>query len=480
MGIKKNFLYSSILTASNYLFPFIIYPYILRTLGVDNIGICDFVDSIINYFVLFSMLGISIVGVREIARANGNTEQLNSSFSSLFILNCITTAIAAAVLIGAVFFIPSLQPYKSLLFIGIIKLLGNFLLIDWLYKGLEDFKYITARTIAVKTAFIIAVFIFVRNSEDYTIYYFCYAMMFAINAIVNCYKASTLVKLKFRNLQLTAIAKPFLIMGLYLILTSMYTTFNTAYLGFATNTTQVGYYTTATKMFTLLLAIYTAFTTIMLPRMSALLAQGQIEEFKRLIQKSLFALLAVSLPIIILAIVFAPDFIHIMAGEGYDGAITPARIVMPLVFIIGYEQILVIQILMPLRKDNAILTNSFIGAIVGISMNLLLVSQLQCEGSACAWVISEIAVLIGVQYFVNKYIGISFPYKEVARNILYYIPCLILLIPLTFITEIPSVAKVSIATILVFAYTIIIQSYFLKNEIVLSTLNRCYGFIKKH
>lgn len=480
MGIKKNFLYSSILTASNYLFPFIIYPYILRTLGVDNIGICDFVDSIINYFVLFSMLGISIVGVREIARANGNTEQLNSSFSSLFTLNCITTTIATIVLIGAVFFISSLQPYKSLLFIGIIKLLGNFLLIDWLYKGIEDFKYITVRTIAVKIAFIIAVFIFVRNSDDYIIYYFCYAMMYAVNAIVNSYKASTFVKLKFHNLQLTAIAKPFLIMGLYLILTSMYTTFNTAYLGFATNTTQVGYYTTATKMFTLLLAIYTALTTIMLPRMSALLAKGQIDEFKRLIQKSLLALLTVSIPIIIIAIVFTPDFIHIMAGEGYEGAITPARIVMPLVFIIGYEQILVIQILMPLQKDNAILTNSFIGALVGISMNLLLVSQLHCKGSAFAWVISEIAVLIGAQYFVNKYISVSFPYKELIRNILYYIPGLILLILLTYADSISAITRVVIAAGILTTYTIIIQTCFLKNEIVLQSLNRCIGFIKKH
>ena len=479
MGIKKNFLYSSILTASNYLFPFIIYPYILRTLGVDNIGICDFVDSIINYFALFSMLGISIVGVREIARANGNAEQLNRSFSSLFILNCITTIIATSILIGAIFTIPALLPYKSLLFIGIIKLFGNFLLIEWLYKGIENFKYITIRTIAVKITFIIAVFILVKNSDDYAIYYFCYAMMYALNAIINCYKASSLVKLNFRNLQFSSIAKPFLIMGLYLILTSMYTTFNIAYLGFATDTTQVGYYTTATKMFTLLLAIYTAFTTVMLPRMSALLAQEKIDEFKQLIHKSFLALLAVSLPIMIIAIIFAPDFIHIMAGDGYDGAIIPARIVMPLVFIIGYEQILVIQILMPLRKDNAILTNSFIGAIVGISMNLLLVGHLQCEGSAYAWVVSEVAVLIGAQYFVNKYIGISFPYKEFVRNILYYLPCLILLIPLTFAVETSSIVRISIATMILFAYTIIIQLRFLKNEIVLQSFHRCISIIKK-
>ena len=67
-SIKKNFLYSSILTTANYLFPFLTYPYVARVLGVTNVGICNFVDSIINYFIIFSMLGIGTVGIREIAK----------------------------------------------------------------------------------------------------------------------------------------------------------------------------------------------------------------------------------------------------------------------------------------------------------------------------------------------------------------------------------------------------------------------------
>ena len=74
--IKKNFIFSSILTVSNYIFPFIIFPYISRILGVENIGICNFVDSIINYFMLFSMMGFGVVGVREIAAAKCNRMEL--------------------------------------------------------------------------------------------------------------------------------------------------------------------------------------------------------------------------------------------------------------------------------------------------------------------------------------------------------------------------------------------------------------------
>jgi Membrane protein involved in the export of O-antigen and teichoic acid len=90
-SIKKNFFYNGLLTVANYLFPLITYPYVSRVLGVSNIGICNFVDSIVNYFILFSMMGISIVGVREIAAVREDREARNRVFSNLIALNGLTS-----------------------------------------------------------------------------------------------------------------------------------------------------------------------------------------------------------------------------------------------------------------------------------------------------------------------------------------------------------------------------------------------------
>ena len=79
----------------------------------------------------------------------------------------------------------------------------------------------------------------------------------------------------------------FFILGFHSMLTTMYTSFNVAYLGFVTNPTEVGYYTTATKLYTIIIALYSAFTGVMLPRISALLSEGKEEEFKSLIHKSI-------------------------------------------------------------------------------------------------------------------------------------------------------------------------------------------------
>lgn len=130
----------------------------------------------------------------------------------------------------------------------------------------------------------------------------------------------------------------------------MYTSFNTTFLGLVTSPTEVGYYTTATKLYSILIGIFTAFTGVMLPRMSSLIVDNNEAEFNRLLSKSYEALWAFSFPIALIGVLCAPDIIMIISGVGYEGAIIPMRIVMPLILIIGYEQIIIMQILMPLKR----------------------------------------------------------------------------------------------------------------------------------
>ncbi len=118
MGLKKNILYSSVLTTANYVFPLLVYPYVSRVLGVTNIGICNFVDSIIHYFILFSMMGVTIMGTREIAASRANSDSLDSKFSSIIALNGITTLIALIILIIATLSVPQLWENRHMMVYG--------------------------------------------------------------------------------------------------------------------------------------------------------------------------------------------------------------------------------------------------------------------------------------------------------------------------------------------------------------------------
>ncbi|MBQ6964928.1 MAG: flippase [Bacteroidaceae bacterium] len=460
-SIKKNFLYSSILTTANYLFPLLTYPYVSRVLGVTNIGICNFVDSIIHYFILVSMMGINIVGIREVAKSKSNQTQLNQTFSGLFWLNTITTSIALVILVIVTMTVEQLRGHWQLMAIGAMKLVMNYMLIEWLYKGLEEFKYITIRTLAVKVMYVVAVFVFVRNAEDYPIYYLLSVLMIVLNAVINIVYSRHYVSLKMRNVAIMQLMKPFAILGVYQLLTSMYTSFNVAYLGFVAGETEVGYYTTASKLYNILIALFTALTGVMLPRMSSLLSEGKVDEFKAWVDKSNNVLFTFSIPVIVFMIIYAPTIIYIISGVGYEGAVTPMQIMMPLILIIGYEQILIVQTLMPLKKDNAILINSLAGAFAGLVLNVLLVSNLKSVGSSIVWLVSEITVLGCAQHFVSKFIDMAFPLWKMIRLVLINIPMGIGLYLISVIVENRWIALISASCFLIL-YTALYNIQFCK------------------
>lgn len=470
MSVKTNFFYSSILTSANYLFPLITYPYISRVLGVTNIGICNFVDSIVHYFVLCSMMGIGYVGIREIAANKSSKENLDDTFSSLFWLNTITTTIALILLILFTIFVEQLRVHWQMMLIGGLKLIVNYMLIEWLYKGLEEFKYITIRTLFVRVIYVFGIFIFVKNSEDYEIYYLLTALMIVFNAIINMIYSRKYVTLKFKLIKISKIIKPFFVLGIYLLLTSMYTSFNVAYLGFVCGETEVGYYSTASRLYTFLISLFTAFTGVMLPRMSSLLSEGKYMEFKKLLLKSNSILFTFSIPAIFFSIVYAGTIVRIIAGEGYEGAVIPMRIMMPLMLIIGYEQVIIIQALMPLGKDSAILRNSIIGAGVGIAMNILLVSSFRSVGSSMVWLLSEIAVLCSAQYFVNKYIEISFPFASLFKKFVSYMPLLVIILIMFFMIKNMIFSFVS-STFITLCYVYILNYYIAKDDIIVGFIN---------
>ena len=472
-SIKQNIIYSSLLTVSNYLFPLITYPYVSRVLGVDGIGICNFIDSVIQYCILFSMMGTMTLGIREIARTKDNNNKLNTAFSSILTLNLVFTIISIIALILCIKFLGNLdqEKYESLFIIGVAKIISTSLQIEWLFKGLEDFRYVTIRAIIVRILYVVSVFIFVHEKNDYVIYFALTTSTITINAIINLIYSRHFIKFRLKGLEIKKYFKPFLTLGSYLFLTSLYTTFNVAYLGLVTNTIEVGYYTTATKLYTIIMSLFTAFTGVMLPRISNLMAKGEQTRVFELISKSLEVLFLMTVPLIAISEVCAPEIISLLAGSGYEGAEVPMRIVMPLMLVIGYEQIIIVQLLTPLGKDRFIFTNSVIGALVGLSMNLLVVSKLASIGSAIVWLSSEFAVLISSQYFTTKCTGYRLPVKGFIHRLLLLIVLIIVLaIVKSYINN--SIASLFTISILSSVFCIAIEWLVFRNSIVESLIRK--------
>lgn len=469
MSLKKNFIYSSILTVSTYLFPLIVYPYVSRVLGLSNIGIVNFVDNLINYFMLISMMGITTVGVREIAAVRSHGQQLSRTFTSLLTLTLLTTLFAIAVLWIAMYTVPMLALYRDMLYVGLIKLAFNLFLIEWFFMGMEDFRYITNRSILVKCLYVASVFLFVKESSDYKIFYALSVAMVACNAIVNIVYSRRFVRFSFRKLDMRPYAQSFFIMGVYVLLTNVYTSLNAVWLGFVTDTDEVGYYTTATKLHTIIMAVLLSFTNILFPRVSNLLAEGKKEEFWSKINIAFDAIFLFAFPTISFVVVAGPELLHLIVGSGFEGSYVPLRIITPLVLIIGIEQILVIQILMAMHRDNTVLRNSFLGALVAVVFNLLLTARLGAVGSAIVWIVAECSIMGFSSMSVWQKFQYVLPWRRVMAYCLTYAPLVILSailyhhIPHHYVL----IGGLACLTIL---YAAVVETFVLKNHVLRQVL----------
>lgn len=475
-SIRKNFFYSSILTTSGYIFPLLTYPYVARVLGVEHLGTNNFVSNVVSYFISFSMMGVGILGTREIAGAM--KEERNSVFSSLFMLSLCSTILSAIILFITSFFVPKLLQNQMMFFAGSLNIVFNCFQMEWLFKGMEDFKYITMRSLSLKIVYVILVYMLVRNSNDYDILYYISVSITFANALINAIYSRKHVRFTLNGVNLKKYIKPFLIFGLYMIFGSLYTTLNVGILGIICNDIEVGYYTTATKIYGIILSLFTAFTGVMMPRMSSLLSEGKIDEFRRITLRSYNILMMFATPIMLYFMIMAPQIIMLIAGSGYEGAIVPMRIVMPLVIVIGIEQILIIQTLMPLRKDKLILRNTIIGGFVGLIANIILVPNLKSIGSAIVWTLSELTIMLLSIQCVKNCIPFNFPFKKFVSTILYYIPMAIILFFNTMLWNNKYICIISSLLILLF-YCYIVSAKLLRDFDMIYILNKITNiFIK--
>ena len=425
-SIKKNFAYKSVLTLSTYLINFITFPYVARVLGVERIGLVNFVDNTVNYFLLFATMGVGLLGVREIAAVKEDKKRRDQVYSSMLALNLLFTLVSLGIYLLCISTIPKLCQYDELFYIGTAKILFTVFLVEWFFTGVENFRYITLRSILIKVLYIISVFLFVRDTSDYRLYFVLTVGVVMLNALINQLYIRRFVRIRWRDIQLFKYLKQNVTLGIYTLMTSMYLTFNVMYLGLVSNNTEVGYYTTAFKLYSVILGFFTAFTNVMLPRMSSLLANGEKDRFQELVNRSFSVMATCCIPLILCSMIMAPQIVYILSGPGYEGAILPMRIIMPAAFAVGVAQVLAIQVLMPMKKDKVLLIASIIGAVVSLLINLLVVPSVKSVGSAVVLLCSEMGVTGMYVWYVLSQELILIPIKAIGKNVLFSLPSVVI------------------------------------------------------
>lgn len=161
---------NALLTMSQFIFPLITFPYVSRILLPVGTGKVSFAISVVSYFVLFAQLGIPTYGVRACAKVRDDKEKLTRTVQELFIINVVMCLVSYAIFLVVLYSVPRLRQDKALFLVVSMTMLFNAIGMEWLYKALEKYTYITIRSIIFKFVALVAMFLFIREQKDYVAY----------------------------------------------------------------------------------------------------------------------------------------------------------------------------------------------------------------------------------------------------------------------------------------------------------------------
>lgn len=433
-SVKANYLFNLINSASQLLFPLITFPYASRIMMADGIGQVNFFQSIISYISLFTCLGIPMYAIREVAKVRHNPEKMTRITVEILLLHAFLTLLGYMAVAVICLTVTKVQTDIPLFLLLSATIFFTAIGCEWFYQGIEDFKYVAVRGLLVKLFSVVLLFLLVKTKED-ILWYGAYTVLGVLGG--NIFNFIRLRKylhrdvINVRALHPLRHLKPALHVFALNVVISIYLQLNNVLLGFMKDAEAVGYFTAATKIMMITMSISSSLGAVIMPRTSNLIAEGRMDEFRILIQKSYDFVLALAMPLTVGLIFTSPSVILLLSGKGFAPAVLTSQIVAFNILMVGLSGVMGIQVLYPLGKINIVILCTLIGAAVNVFLNVLLIPRYGHNGTAVAYMLAEVAVTVSMFLIGRKYIPIQF-FKR--RHLNYVLGSIVMALCLYFIS----------------------------------------------
>ncbi len=391
-SVKKNFLYSSAYQLLVAAAPLVTTPYLSRVIGSAGNGVFTYTQSITNYFVLVAVLGMTNYGVRTIAECGDDRARRSKTFWDLWLMNVL---VGVGVLVAYVCY--ALGPgrtYLNLWALWGMWVLASVLDVTWLLWGVQEFRIPTIRNFCTRLASIALIFVLVRSANDVWGYVLAIAGAYLANALLVWPVVRRYVDWARPSWEgIRSHFLPNLTLFVPVVATSLYTIMDKVMLGSMAGMEQTGLYDYAEKVSKMPLSVITALGAVVLPKMTTVIAEGRLEEGKRLVGTTMWFMLACALALSFGIAAVAPEFCPVFLGPEF-GACTPLlRLLCAIVPLICATNVMGVQYLLPTKRDSLFTASVACGAAVNIAINVVAIPMSGALGASIATVAAELSVL---------------------------------------------------------------------------------------
>lgn len=308
--LLENFISLGALQIIGYVFPLVTLPYLARVLSVEKFGLVFFAIAFMQYFDILVDFGFGLSATREIAINRHNQNNLSNIFNSVTTIKIGLILVSYVALVFATIFVPKIHDNWLLFHLSFLMVIGNAIYPVWFFQGMERMKYITFLNILSKTIFLVLIFIFVKQQNDYILVPLLNSCGFLISGIIGFIFAVKEFGIKLYIPKFNSIKKHFKYSSEFFISrvsVSVYTNTNTVCLGFIGSELMVGFYVAAEK-------IYGAINGLKVPLCNALYPYMSKNKDLKLYKKIFLITIFLTFIISLFAFIFAKDIITIFYG----------------------------------------------------------------------------------------------------------------------------------------------------------------------
>ena len=364
------------LQIAGYLFPLLTVPYLARVIGVDGYGKIAFATAIVSWVQTTVDWGFGYTATRDVARSRDDKEHVSQIFSNVLWARVVLMVLAFAILGVVLLAIPAFRANAAIILVTFLLVPGHILFPDWFFQAVERMKYVTLLNLLMKFIFTVAVFVFVREREDYIIQPLLNACGYAVCGVIALYLIVGKWKVHLHRPHIASIRqtiKRSTDVFVNNLAPNLFHSFSIMLLGVFGGSAATGVFDGGDK-----------FSTIC-TRLQSILSQAFFPFLARRGDKhGTFAMLAVGLAVAMCAalFIFAPLIVDMMLTEEFaDSAIVMRILAVSLIFF-ALNNVYGTNYLILHNREKTIRNVTLAGSLIGFGVSLPLVYHFGYVGAA--------------------------------------------------------------------------------------------------
>ena len=362
-SLFKNSMFKALLSICNIIIPLIIGPYVTHLLNVDLYGSFNRVISELNVFIVIGSFGVYNYGIKEISKIRNDKAKVNDMFTNLFVISLITNLIVCIIYLFYAFFTSSgivLIIYLT----SSVQFLANIFYMEFVNEALENYKFITEKTLIVRIIYLLCIFLFVKNENDIILYSIIYSGVVFVNNIISY--------LYIKKLNLKRYLKPLLMIFLIGSVEILYFQLDKVMLGKLVSDVSVSIYQIPYMIMSMIITIPTAVVSVSIPRLSNILAEKGKKEYEDKLSSVFSYFMILILPVCFGVFALSDEIIYLYAGQKYLESAALLKVFSITRIFIGFEAFMTLLIIYINNKEKNLLQIFSLVGFLNLIVNIVL------------------------------------------------------------------------------------------------------------